>query len=78
MCNRPHPNIFSVVKLLQKEQAANEAKIIQIRAGGKQCPKRRKYRQLDARLQTLKDRLRNGLIDVIQYADAASYLLHLD
>lgn len=34
MCRRAHPNIFVFLELLQKEQAANEAKIIQITAGG--------------------------------------------
>ena len=29
-CQRSHPNIFVMVKLLQKEQAVNEATIIQL------------------------------------------------
>ena len=54
-CQRSHPNIFVMVKLLQKEQAVNEAKIIQLQAGDKQCPRRKKYRKLDSRLQALKN-----------------------
>jgi len=34
VCKRAHPNIYALVKILQKEQAVNEAKIIQISAGG--------------------------------------------
>jgi hypothetical protein len=37
----------------------------------------KKYRQLDARIIHLKERLRQGM-DVMEYADAASHLLHLD
>lgn len=78
MCRRVHPNIFVFLELLQKEQAANEAKIIQITAGGVVRPKRRKYRQLDSRLQSLKNRLRQGEMDLMAYADAASHLVHFE
>ena len=77
MCRRPHPNIYLFIQTLQKEQAANEAKIIQLDAGGIVRPKKRKYRQLDQRIQLLKDRLRQNAIGVMEYADAASHLLHL-
>ena len=78
MCRRAHPNIFVFLELLQKEQAANEAKIIQITAGGVVRPKKRKYRQLDSRLQSLKNRLRQGEMDLMAYADAASHLVHFE
>ncbi|CAG2196462.1 unnamed protein product [Mytilus edulis] len=47
-------------------------------AGGVRPTKRRKYTQLNQRLQQLKDQLQNGDITVFQFADTASYLLHLD
>ncbi|XP_048764782.2 uncharacterized protein LOC125672628 [Ostrea edulis] len=78
MCRRAHPNIFVFVEMQKKEQAANEAKIIQITAGGVVCPKKRKYRQLDSRLQRLKDRMRQGQMDIVAYADAASHLIHFE
>ncbi|XP_062618657.1 uncharacterized protein LOC134280266 [Saccostrea cucullata] len=78
MCRRAHPNIFVFIEMLQKEQAANEAKIIQITAGGVVRPKKRKYRQLDSRLQRLKERLRQGQMDIVAYADAASHLIHFE
>ncbi|XP_062584465.1 uncharacterized protein LOC134246160 [Saccostrea cucullata] len=78
MCRRPHPNLFMFVQLIQKEQAANEAKMIQLAAGGVIRPKKRKYRQLDRRIQDLKTRLRQGDIQIMDYADAASHLLHLE
>ncbi|XP_062599326.1 uncharacterized protein LOC134260799 [Saccostrea cucullata] len=78
MCRRPHPNLFMFVQLIQKEQAANEAKMIQLAAGGVIRPKKRKYRQLDRRIQDLKARLGQGDIQIMDYADAASHLLHLE
>ncbi|XP_033753121.1 LOW QUALITY PROTEIN: uncharacterized protein LOC117336618 [Pecten maximus] len=76
LCQHAHPNIFVAVQLLKKIQATNEAKIIQLSAGGKQRPKKRKYCHIDYRLSHLKDRYRNGQIDVLTYADAASHLQH--
>ena len=65
------------IQTLQKEQAANEAKFIQRDAGGIVRQKKRKYRQLDHRIQLLKERLRQNAIGVMEYADAASHILHL-
>ena len=39
--------------------------------------KKRKFRQLDQRTQLLRDRLSKNAIGVMEYADAASHLLHL-
>lgn len=78
MCRRTHPNIFVFLELLQKEQATNEAKIIQITAGGVVRPQKRKYRQLDSRLQSLKNRLRQGEMDLMAYEDAASHLVYFE
>lgn len=72
-----HPNIYTFITHLKQIQSANEVNIIQIRAGGLPTRKRRKYRNIDNRLQLLKQRLRNGEITVINYADAASQLIHL-
>ncbi|KAJ8308781.1 hypothetical protein KUTeg_013655 [Tegillarca granosa] len=63
---------------IQQIQAVTEITILQYAAGGKRNVKRRKYRDIDHRLATLKQRLQNGDIDVIRFADSASYILHLD
>ena len=52
--------------------------MIQYAAGGKQVPKKRKYREIDHRLTELKQRLHNQEIALDQFSDTASYLLHLD
>ena len=74
----PHPNIYKLIEMLKREQAANEIKQIQYAAGGKRVPRKRKYREIDDRLARLKMRHRDSEITTIQYADAASYLLHMD
>ena len=66
------------MKMLQNIQSTNEAKLIQLSAGRKQRTKKRKYRQLNSLLQQLKTRFRNGTLNVVDYDDAASHLLHLD
>lgn len=72
-----HPNIYSFINHIKQIQAVNEVNIIQIAAGGLPARKRRKYRNIDNRLQQLKQRLRNNEMTVVQYADAASHLIHL-
>ena len=69
MWRRVYPNIYVFIETLQKEQATNEAKITQINAGVVVRPKKKKYRQLDSRLQRLKDSLRRGEMDVVAYVD---------
>ena len=70
-CAGDHTQIYS----LQNEQAANEAKIIQLDTGGMLRPKKRKYRQLDQRINLLKDRLWQNAIGVMKYADPASAVM---
>ena len=77
ICKTAHPNIYTIMKMLQNIQSTNEAKLIQLSAGGKQRTKKRMHRQLDS-LQQLKTRFRNGTLNVVDYADAASHLLHID
>ena len=73
-----HPNIYEIVDLLQTTQAMTEITVVQYSAGGARPPKRPVYRRIDSKLQQLKDRYRQGLMTVTDYADAASHLLHLD
>ena len=55
-------------------EAFSSIKLIQYAAGGMRPVKRKKYRDLE---NTLKLRLQSGEITVVQYAVAASYLLHI-
>ncbi|XP_033726121.1 uncharacterized protein LOC117315828 [Pecten maximus] len=78
LCSSAHPNIYSIIKLIKSIQATNESKIIQLEAGARPRRKKAKYQRIDARLRILKDRFRNGELDVYAYADAASHLIYLN
>lgn len=72
-----HPNIFTVIELFQKVEASSAIKMLQFAAGGARPIKRRRYRALNSRLAALKTSLGNGEMEVVHYADTASYLLHI-
>lgn len=68
------------IDMLQKEQAMNEAKIIQINAGGVVHLKKWNignwiHPMLNSRLN---DRRRQSEIGVVAYADAPSRLIHFE
>ncbi|VDI05476.1 Hypothetical predicted protein [Mytilus galloprovincialis] len=65
-------------RLLRQEEAFSALTLIQYRAGGKRIPRKRKNREIDDRLQTLKIRLQNDELTPVEYGDAASHLLHID
>jgi hypothetical protein len=77
ICRHAHPNIYAMLTLLQSMQATNEAKMIQLVAGGKVRKRRKVYIELDTRLQQLKTRYLNGQLGLLEYADAASHLIKL-
>ena len=64
--------------MLQKIQATNEVKIIQLESGGKSRPKKIEYANLEVRLSQLKQRYSDNEVSLIDYTDAASHLIHLD
>ncbi|XP_052794562.1 uncharacterized protein LOC128227768 [Mya arenaria] len=72
-----HPNIYTLLDIIKKEQAANQAKIFQHANGGKQRQRKRVYRQLEERLARFKDQLSMGDMDTMSYVDAVSHLVKL-
>jgi hypothetical protein len=67
-----------LLKHLKESQSVNEVTIIQQAAGGVRPPKRRKYVLINTRLEQLKLRLQDNELSMVQYTDAAAYLLHLN
>ena len=51
---KAHPNIYEAVTLFQSEQAATEVSIMQLAAGGLPARRRRKYRNYEKRLVTIR------------------------
>jgi len=72
-----HPNIFIVIKLFKDIQNSKEILQIQKQGGGTIRRPTKKYANTKWRLQTLKERYQDGIIDLMTYADSASELLHL-
>ncbi len=60
LVGHPHPNIYRLLNVLKREQSHTEIRIVQLHANGISRPKKKAYRELEHRLQTLKDRFRNG------------------
>ncbi|XP_071132952.1 uncharacterized protein [Mytilus edulis] len=72
-----HPNIFELIKLLKHEEAFNAMTMIQY-AGGKRAAPKKKYVEINLRLDELKVRHRNQEVTTIEFGDAASHLLHVE
>ena len=75
--SRSHPNFYFFIHIIKKGQSMNEIKILQFSNDGRQNPRKRKYRLIDQRLASLRDRLQAREIDIYHYADAASQLIKL-
>ena len=52
---KAHPNLYEVLELFQREQAASEVTILQLEAGGAHRQKRRKVIEREQKLKTLAD-----------------------
>lgn len=61
------PNIYTVIKIFKDTQNAEDILRIQRRAGGTVRPPSKKYATIKTRLQTLKERYQNGIIDLMTF-----------
>ncbi|XP_064596789.1 uncharacterized protein LOC135463460 [Liolophura sinensis] len=77
VAGKSHPNLFEFIRIIQREQTLTDLKISQLQAGGRFPPKRRKYRTQDEKLQRLKEQLQGEQLTLVEFADKASFLLHL-
>ena len=57
---KAHPNVYEVLELFQKEQAATEVTILQIQPRGLHKANRQKVIQREDKIKLLKDELTNG------------------
>ncbi|XP_067649026.1 uncharacterized protein [Haliotis asinina] len=71
---RCHPNIFSFISTIK----SLERLLAQMMHGANPPPRKRKYVQLDTRLQNLKTQLQNNQKTPLEFVDAAGRLLKLD
>ena len=78
LAQKSHPNIFEVVQLLQREQSVNEVKVKQLDGHWRAPARKKKYRNIDIRLRSLKDQLMNNAVTDMEYTDHVAELLHLN
>ena len=74
---KAHPNLYKVLELFQREQAASEVIILQPEAGGTCRQKGRKRIEREQKIQTLADELTNGDRDIDSYVSADTVLFPL-
>ena len=75
MVSRSYPNIHSFIDIMKKEQPMNGIKMLKFSNGDQQKHRKRKYRLIDQRLTSLKQRLQAREIDIYHYVDTASNLI---
>lgn len=69
----PHPNISKMITIFKIKQAYTESTTQQLVSGEEVRPRKRKHKQLEDLLQTVKQHLQNGSKSLQQYADFVSH-----
>ena len=69
IARKAHPNLYEVLELFQREQAATEVTIQQLEAGGIRKAKRRKVVQQE-KIKSLQDELAAGERNIDSYISA--------
>ena len=67
---KAHPNLYEILELFQREQAATEVTIHQLEAGGVHKPKQKKVIQREEKIKSLAEELTNGDRDIDSYLTA--------
>ena len=71
-----HPNVYKLVTVLKGEQALTELTLRRADTGAPPPPRRRKYRDLDIRLDRLLDQYRQGQLTTDNYLTALRHVVH--
>ena len=75
--SKPHPNIYSWVEFIQREEAVTKAKIQTLRLGATTRPQRRRVKKKEKRIQALFDRFNEGALSLDDYIEAIKHLTGL-
>ena len=75
--NKPHPNIYSWVEFIQREEAVTKAKIQTLRLGATSCPQRHCVKEKEKRIEVLFDCFNGGTLSLDDYLEAIKHLTGL-
>ena len=73
----PHPNVYKLIHILQKQQQEGEQNLRLLNAGHAPPPQRQRYLRVTDRLLNLRQRLDDGDITAYHFAGAAGAVLKL-
>lgn len=72
-------DIYSIINLIKEVQEENEATMRMLRVRSSRAPvSKTKYREINEKIVRLKRSLINNSIDLYNYIDSVSYLIHLE
>ena len=72
--NHAHPDVYSAVEIIKREQDTTELCILQLANGAAPPAKKRKYTTQENRLQRLRTNFQTNAITLCQYVDAVGNL----
>ena len=72
LSGKARPNIYKAVTLFRSEQAVTEISLMQLAAGGLPKRRRRKYRNYEKRLTTIKEKYKAGDYSLSELLNAHS------
>ena len=78
IARKAHPNLYEVLELFQREQAATEVTIQQLEAGGIRTAKRRKVVQWEEKIKSLQHELTAGERTIDSYISAVRHCVVFD
>ena len=71
--SKPHPNIFSWIEYIQREETVSKTKIQNFSSGATALSRRRRMKVKEKRIQTLFDRFNAGDMTVEEYLASIKY-----
>ena len=71
--SKHHPNIFSWIEYIKREETVSKAKIQNFSSGATARPRRRRMKEKEKRIQTLFERFNAGGMTLEEYLTAIRY-----
>ena len=73
---RHHPNIYQLIEYIQKEQQQGQQKVVQARLGVEPPPRRKKYRDLEERIEKIQQQRKDGIINAAEFLRRIRHVIH--